>query len=56
MESQHLAEEETKNVFDQLEYTDTKYMLGTVVSMEDTEMNSIEILPSRCSEESGGET
>lgn len=48
MESHHLAEEKTKNVFDQLEYTDVKYMLGALLDMEGTEMNHIEILHSRC--------
>lgn len=37
-ESHHLAEEETKNVFDQPGYTDTKYTLG---AMEGTEMNPL---------------
>lgn len=39
MESHHLAEQETKNVFDQLEYIAIRYMLGAVLSMEGTEMN-----------------
>lgn len=35
MESHLLAEKETKNVIDQQKYNDTKYMLGTVLDMED---------------------
>lgn len=39
MESHHLTKEETKNVFDQLEYSDINYVLSTVLDVEYTEMN-----------------
>lgn len=34
MESYYLAEEEILFVFDQLEYTDSKYILGAVLGVE----------------------
>ena len=47
MESHYLAEEEIKNVFDQLEYTDTKHV-RCCARYGGAEVNHIEILPSRC--------
>jgi hypothetical protein len=51
MGSHHYSEGETKDEFDQLECSDTKYMLGAMLDVEDTEMRA-EFLPSKCLESS----